>query len=575
MNNFIQFLEFWHLFFPETPAPGVKYTLSFLLTLIITLVAIFLPSQEKRGEIQCRFSILSRAHIFKGIVVLCLVLGGLVRLNAFGSIPGGVFVDEAIIGYDSYSLLHFGIDHNGISWPVHLPSFGGGQHALYAYLSMPFIAVLGLTPVSIRLVNLVFGLASLFVFYLLVRQTDGDKTALAALLLLVVNPWHIMISRWGLECNLFPAVFLLATYFLVLGLQGRKTFIGSMLLYGLSLYAYGTAYFVVPIFLLGVGILLWIHRRLELRKKVGGLVILVLSGLPIALYVAANQLGWDTIRFGSLTIPRLQTAARFTQIFSLFSGTDIYESIANNASIFFRLMVVQEDGNLWNALPKFGFLYLYALPLVLCGLWAMVQERKNGRRFRLNSVFLIWVGAAVLLAMMMPANINRINILFIPLVYLAARALVFICERSEILAGALVVLVLAWFGLFTNAYFRVYPEHMGAAFNESFGEAIQDASAQTTGTIYISREVHLPYAYVLFYEQPSPPEFLDSVAYLDSQAEFRDAISFGRYRFVDAADMPSGDGAYVVSNRELGLFQLDYYSVFRHKLFSVLIPHSK
>jgi len=541
------------------------------------IVAIFLPGPEKRGSRRRWSSFLSRPFFFMGMVAICLALGVLVRVHAFGSIPGGVFIDEAVIGYDSYSLLNFGIDHNGISWPVHLPSFGGGQHALYAYLSMPFIAVLGLNPVSIRLVNLVFGLMSLVVFYLLVRQTDGKKAALAGLLLLAVNPWHILISRWGLECNLFPAVFLLATYFLVRGLQGKRTFALSMLLYGLSLYAYGTAYFVVPIFLLGVGVLLWVHRRMELRQKAGGLVLLALTGLPIGLYVAVNRFGWNTLHFGPLSIPRLPATARFTQIFPFFSGTNIYENMANNAAAFTRLMIVQEDGNLWNALPQFGFLYLYALPLVLCGLWAVIQERQSGggRRFRDNSLFLVWLGAAALLGALIPANINRINILFIPLIYLEARALVFVYDRSKILARVLVVFILVWFGLFANAYFRVYPGQMGAAFNESFGEAIQDASARTTGTIYITRQVHLPYTYVLFYLQPSPYEFLDSVVYIDPQDEFRDAASFGRYRFVNIADMPPGGGAYVISNRELDQFELSSYQVREYKLFSVLIPHSK
>ncbi|NPV77352.1 MAG: hypothetical protein HPY59_13400 [Anaerolineae bacterium] len=551
----------------------MKYTLSFLIATFMILLAAFLPRPASR---QKRVGLLAR--LWRGAPnaapLLLLTVGAAVRIYAFGSIPNGIFVDEAIIGYDAYSLLHYGIDHNGFSYPIHLASFGSGQHALYAYLSMPFIAALGLNQVSIRLVNLVFGLLSLGVFYLLALRTDGRKTALAALFLLAINPWHIMISRWGLECNLFPAIFLLATFFLAHSLQGGRTFGVAMLLYGASLYAYGTAYYVVPVFLLMVAVYLGLHRCLGLKTVLGGGLILVLTGLPIALYVAVNALGWQTIQIGAITIPRLPAAARFTQIFSLFSGGGLYESLANNAAALTRLLITQQDGYLWNALPGFGILYLFGLPLVLGGLWAVVQEKRGQRAFRLNNVFLFWLAAALLLALVIPVNINRVNILFLPLIYLAARALVFVWVRSRFLAGGLVLLCLAWFGLFVHAYLKSYPQQIGPAFNESFGQAIQEASNRTDQTIFITKEVHLPYAYVLFYTQPSPYDFLETVVYVDPEAEFRDAASFGRYRFMEAAAMPPGGGAYVISNREAEHFDAADYTIIPYKLFSILIPTS-
>jgi len=550
----------------------MKSTLSFLFATLILLATIFLPrlGTRKIKSTALSFQTSRRFHAVGSI--LLLAVGAAVRIYAFGSIPNGVFIDEAIIGYDAYSLLHYGIDHNGFSYPVHLASFGSGQHALYAYLSMPFIAALGLNQVSIRLVNLVFGLLSLGVFYLLALRTDGRKTALAALFLLAINPWHIMISRWGLECNLFPAMFLLATYFLVRSLQGGRAFGVAMLLFGISLYAYGTAYFIVPLFLLMLAVYLALHRRLRLSAVRGGGLILALTALPVALYTAVNALGWDTLRVGAVTIPRLPAAARFTQIFSLFSGGDFFEKLANNAAILTRLLISQKDGYLWNAIPGFGSLYLFALPLVVGGLWAVAQERQGQKSFHLNHVFLLWLFAALLLALAMPVNINRINIIYLPLIYLCARALVFVWERSKLLGAGLVVLCLAWFGLFAQVYFKSYPQQIGAAFNESFGQAIQEASNRTDQTIYITKEVHLPYAYVLFYTQPSPYDFLDTVVYLDPAAEFRDAVSFGRYRFLDAAQMPPGGGVYVLSNRETELFDPAEYTIIPYKLFSVLIP---
>ncbi|MCC6146432.1 MAG: glycosyltransferase family 39 protein [Anaerolineaceae bacterium] len=547
----------------------MKYTLSFLFAVFIVLAAAFLPRRQPNST---KPPARGHSRLYFGALLLAFAAGAAVRLFRFGALPGGIFIDEAVIGYDAYALLHYGIDHNGFSYPVHLASFGSGQHALYAYLSMPFIAVLGLNAVSVRLVNLVFGLLSLGVFYLLVLRTDGRKTALAALFLLAVNPWHIMISRWGLECNLFPAVFLLATWLLVRALQGERGGWAAMLLYGLSLYAYGTAYFVVPVFLLMLAGCLGLHRRLKVRAVLGGGAILLAAGLPVGLYVMVNALGWNTLQIGGITIPRLPAAARFTQVFSPFSGAGLSASLAGNAAALARLLAFQTDGDLWNAIPGFGSLYLFGLPLAAGGLWACLQEMRTGRAFRVRSVFLLWLAAGILLALAMPVNINRANILFLPLIYLAARGLIFVWDRSKLLAGGLVLLCLVWFGLFVNAYFTVYPQQIGAAFNESLGEAIREASDHTDGTVYITKEVHLPYAYVLFYEQPPPYEFLNTVTYVDAEAEFRDAASFGRYRFAAAVDMPRGAGAYVIGKREAVQFDLAGGRVISTRLFNVLIP---
>jgi hypothetical protein len=59
-------------------------------------------------------------------------------------------------GWDAYDLGHYGTDHNGISDPVLLTSFGSGQNALYAYVLIPFVYH-SLTPLTVRLPMLVRG----------------------------------------------------------------------------------------------------------------------------------------------------------------------------------------------------------------------------------------------------------------------------------------------------------------------------------------------------------------------------------------------------------------------------------
>jgi len=133
------------------------------------------------------------------LVFLILIIGVVIRAYLFGTIPNGINTDEAASGYDAYALYNYGIDMNGYKYPLVLVGFGTGHQALYTYFSIPFISIFGLNQLSIKMTNLVFGILSLIIFYLTVRRTDNNKVAMIALLLIATNPWHIIISRWGLD----------------------------------------------------------------------------------------------------------------------------------------------------------------------------------------------------------------------------------------------------------------------------------------------------------------------------------------------------------------------------------------
>lgn len=173
------------------------------------------------------------------------LLGAIVRIIYINSIPPGLNQDEASIGYDAYAILHYGMDRNGVHLPVHLIAWGSGQNALYAYLSMPFILLFGLTPLSVRALSLVMGLLAMIVFYLIMKRLSASSGAgIAAMFFIAINPWHIMMSRWALESNLFPTMILIAVYLLLRSFDNPRWFYAFTGMLALSLYAYGTAYFL-------------------------------------------------------------------------------------------------------------------------------------------------------------------------------------------------------------------------------------------------------------------------------------------------------------------------------------------
>ena len=551
----------------------MKYTISLLITLIITFTAFIIYFVRKKRKDQRPHQVArSGKRINLVLFLLIMALGIGVRIYRFGRVPAGLFVDEAAIGYNTYALVKYGIDMNGFHNPVNFVTFGSGQHALYAYLSMPFITLLGLNPVSTRLVSLLLGILSLVVLYFLIRRIDNERTALVGMFFLAISPWHVMMSRWGLDCNPFPAVFLLATWLLVLSFKRQWLFMPSMLVYGLTFYAYGTAYFTVPVFIVMVIIYLLRYKKLNAKFMFGGLFLFGLVVLPIVLYVAVNMFNWQSIDLGLFSIPHLPGDARFKQVSIFFVEGNQSSGLSSNFKLLVDLLVTQKDRWIWNAIPQFGEIYLFSMPLVLAGLIVFVMQKikksDNG-----SIVMLFWLIAAVLLGLVMPVNVNHMNIIFIPLIYFMAKGFSFILDQSRLMAGVLLALYLVWFGLFSRAYFTTFSEQIGVIFYESLDEAINFATENYDETITLTtNELHMPFVHVLYRQMIDPNEFLSTVIYYDPDVAYRDVASFGRYRFMDADTMPKDEGAYIVENREVDYFDQESYKIQKFKYYSVLIP---
>ncbi|WP_405106833.1 glycosyltransferase family 39 protein [Paenibacillus sp. FSL K6-1217] len=481
--------------------------------------------------------------------VLLFLLGVIVRILYITSIPPGLNQDEASIGYDAYSILHYGMDRNGVHLPIHLIAWGSGQNALYAYLSMPFILLFGLTPLSVRALSLIMGLLGMLFFYLIMKRLFASPGAgTAAMFFIAINPWHIMMSRWALESNLFPTMILIAVYFLLRAFTNPRWLFAFTGMLALSLYAYGTAYFFVPLFALGTAILLLYSKVLRPRALAWNVVWFAALALPILLFIIINRYGMQDIATPLFTIPKL-TTPRVEEISSLFGGR-LWQAAADNLSAFSKLMWSGSDGLPWNSISPYGYAYPLALPFALLGLvvllhswWTRRRERENAGR----GVLLLWFLVAVLMALITAVNINRINIIFYPFIMLVSTGFVWLAGRVKGVAILAAAGFAVMFALFSNTYFREFPEQIGPAFYDSFGEAVKYASEQSSGDIYLTNQVNMPYIYVLFYEQINPHDFLKSVQYANPGEAFQRVSSFGRYRFEDLNRVP-GHAAYIYAN---------------------------
>lgn len=451
-----------------------------------------------------------------------LLAGALLRFLCLGSFPPGLNQDEASIGFDAWSLLRWGMDRNGDAWPVLFVSWGSGQNVLYAYLSFPFLALFGLSAVSLRLCAAFWGSVSLAAFWLLARRAGGKGFGLAALALLALNPWHLLLSRWALESNLLPSFLLLGVLALCYVNRNPWMLCLSAALFALGLYAYGTAFLFLPLFLLGASIRVLRRGYVKLRHFLLALDLFLLIALPLILCQLRNALGLPGMKLLWMTLPALTETRQAATV--SFSPKHLLE--------LGKLLWRQSDGLPWNSAGPFGLFYgLPGLLFVLLGLGSLLGKLRKRELGDARFYVLMSLLSALAASLFIDVNVNRVNFLFLPLVWCQAEGLWFLRRRFfPALLPCLAALGLATV-LLGNWYVTKGAERIGPAFHEGLTEAIAYAESLEPDSVWISGRVNMPYIYVLFETKADTREFLDTVRYRNPHGAFRQVSSFGRYSF--------------------------------------------
>ena len=481
--------------------------------------------------------------------ILFMLIGIFARLWQFGVMPGDINQDEAFSGYEAYSLLHYGMDSAGYRFPVYLNTWGSGMNALNTYLIIPFIALFGPKIWVIRLPQVIVAILTLWVVYLIVRRMANNTMALCVLFLLAVSPWHIGMARWGLESNLAPGFLIFGLYFFLRGMENSRFFLLSALMYGLSLYCYATIWTVVPLIILAQVTAGLFSKKIRFDKWLlfSG-ILLGLLALPLLLFLLVNMGYMEDIRLPFLSIPKLL----------YFRGGEVsLTNLPDKAKKLWQIVRGQTDFLATNGTDKYGIYYNGTLSFFVLGLFYCIKSTiEHLLRKELSSEFflLVQVGAGGLLGVLIYSNINRVNILFIPMIMVAGIGVYYLCcliNLRYLILPALYYLIL--FIGFEHFYFTEYRELTDYYFCRGLENAIEETISYD-GPIYISRGVG--HSRILFFTGEPVQEFVDTVEYFNYPSPYLDARSFGRYSFEFDPASPDINATYCLSqNVDLAPFE--------------------
>mgnify|MGYP002574803825 FL=1 len=406
------------------------------LIAIILVRVINLKDSTKKQETDKTIDNFIDKH-YKKILLVFLLLIFITRIYKFGEIPNFIGVDEAGAAYDAYCLSEYGVDRYLNSFPLYLINFGGGQSALYAYATIPFIKLIGANIIAYRLPELLFFLMGIVVCYILANKMKDKKIALLYTFLIIICPWNIEASRQGLDCNLLAPMFMLDVLLLVTANKNWHYIVAGLAI-GMTLYTYCLAWILIPVFLLIYIIyMLWVNK-INFKQ-------VILLGIPIALlatpliYLILLNKGYVTrTNFGIFTIPKL---------FFFRQGEISINNLLQYGGYSLKTIFTDSRG-----------IYLIELPFLLVGIVVGIKEFiKSIKEKEFSFTGFMTVVFIILLIcnlLVVAGTLNRANILYLPMLYLITIGISYLSKDSKWTIMSILVILTALFVAFEVSYYN-------------------------------------------------------------------------------------------------------------------------
>lgn len=498
---------------------------------------------------------------------LLMALGIILRFAYLGAVPGGIHQDESFSVLNALGLLHEGTDTAGHFLPVYLSDWGDGQSAMYSWLMIPFLALNGgkATLFLARLPQALASICTLWCVYCLIKRMFGRDAGLWALFALAVCPWHIMMSRWGLDANLAPGFLMFSFYFFVRGMENEKYLLLSALFYGLTLYCYAVIWSIVPIMLVLQILYGLYHKKLSInRYSILSALLLFILALPLLLYVMVNSGLLPEITLPFMTIPRAVG----------YRGAEIALKPAvmfANLKTALRLLIFQNTGSPYDILLPWGLFYDIGRIFILAGAVCLTAKAVKSlwkKEFAWECLLFVQLLGGGIVCMLVTARLHQVNALFIPLVLCEAyglwRTIRFLQSRRQILgkiftcaaAGIYLVCLI----LFQKDYYTDYKETVNAYFAIGIKECVEYAMEQCekTGLNTITVEKGAQWPRLLLYTETLPSQYLRSVEYDVAPAPAAFSTQGLRINTRIHYDSISSDSIYIIYFTDVPTFEKDF-----------------
>ncbi len=504
---------------------------------------------------------MKKISIKKVLFTLIILLAIFLRFYQLGKNPSSLDWDEASLGYNAYSILKTGRDEYGTFLPAAIRSFGDYKPPLYVYITVPSVAVFGLTEFAVRLPSAVFGSLAVAMTYFLVSEifaiyalkkdaSDSSRSksefiAFGAMFLLAISPWHLQFSRVAFEANVALTLFIGGSWLFFRGITKGWFLMLSSILFSLSLYAYHSPRLVVPLLLVGFSILFWKQLIRQWKYSIIATIIGLLMMIPLVNVLT----GAGKARFSSVTVltgpGTLDDSIRLLE--QDRSRGDLLGSITHNRRVVYTWLVAKGyldhfnldflfltgDGPGRHHAADMGMLYLIEAPFLLLGLLELIKKRQWWA-----APFIWWFMVAPCASALTSGTPHAVRALLYLPTYQVFTAygvyeMMMLFQKQSHPKLFIRFSVIGLFALNIVYYFHMYYIHTPSehakewqyGYRETIGEILK--REDSVDKIIMTYAYDQPYIYVLFYGKVDP--FWYQQHWGDaSQRAFR---AFGKYEF--------------------------------------------
>lgn len=549
------------------------------------------------------------------ILTAIILIAVFLRFWQLGKVPVSPDWDEAALGYNAYSLLRTGRDEYGTFLPRELRSYDDYKPPLYAYLTIPSVALFGLNVWAVRLPSAVMGSIAVLATYFLVlklfetskheariskqiqnskrqnstqsfisdlgfRISDLQKLALLSALLLAISPWHLQFSRIAFEANIGLTLNILGLVAFLYGLTSVWWMSLSAFIFGLALYAYHSERIFVPLLVLALAVL-WRKELLsDVRKVSIGVVIGLLTVAPLLPVVtdttAMTRLRGtsplsDTTALLKRSVQKIEEDQKRGDRFGMLLDNRRFvyaKTLVDGYMSHFSLkwLFLTGDNDRHHA-PNNGLLYLWELPFLLYGV--AVLWRRGGR----VPVFLFtWFFIAPIAASPTSGTPHAIRTLvFLPTfqIFTAVGILQSVSSLASFAKRSLWKRSGAWLVFAAGAvfalctvifYFHMYYHQMNREYSKQwqygYAQAVEYAQAHKGAykKIVVSTSLEQPHMFFLFYTKYDPAAYVSGGGTSSGGfQEYRNHFDVYEFRPIDTWENEIHDGSvlYIGSPREI------------------------
>jgi len=506
---------------------------------------------------------LRRFTLADSLVLAAILVSIVLRFVSLDSIPPALNQDEAVNGYDAYSLSLTGRDHHGHPFPfAGLEGFGDWASPLLTFLTVPAVGVFGLRVEVVRAVAAALGVLAVPVVYLLsIELFRRQWLGVLAAWFIAISPWHVHRSRFAIPTAMVPTMVALTMLMIVWTMRrcSSRGLVVVAITAALTIASYPTMKLYVPLMLLAAFL---IYARTIVRLNREALCYAMAVFLAIA----------GPIFFLSLADPGGR--ARLEQV-SVFNTQPVSAAVLLRQYMsYFSPRVLFITGNGHPAQtptpPGHGVEPRAIIPFFLAGLlWLIITAVQPSRHVgRQSALFLL--SALVLYpvpgSLTQPGpHLGRGAQLIPVFALIAATGAVAIADSlrrwlhtSPAAAAscvfALTVIMASALGLELSSRYRDYfngyanRENVLNYFQYGLEQALRYVRVHETeyDEIWIT-DTNQPYIYVLFYDRWPPSEVHRSLNVQRNPPKFNEVEAIGKYRFGDPPSVKPDELALLYS----------------------------